>query len=164
MTTGYIGVTPVVLYLLGLLALLFTVGVAYNVSVSRQLSSLVKRHKNMLQMVGSADLDAVVDHLATRVERVESKLDSIAQAYAMMAEDELCHVRTVAVTRFNAFERQGGDQSFSIALLDARGNGAVVTSLYGSQENRIYAKLVVSGKSEVPLSSEEQSVLSQASK
>ena len=35
--------------------------------------------------------------------------------------------------RYNPFDQMGGDQSFSIALLDGRGDGIVLTSLYSGR-------------------------------
>lgn len=155
-------VEPIMFYLFCLGIALFLAGSIFIFIVNRQLQALIRRQKSMLQMVGSTDLEAVVDYLANRLEKVESKLDSIAQAYEVMAEDELTHIRTAVLHRFNAFDGQGGEQSFTVALLDARRHGAVVTSLYGNQENRIYAKPIKDGKSEIPLSTEEQRVLKEA--
>src|SRR3989344_746999 len=37
----------------------------------------------------------------------------------------------VGVVRFNPFHDAGGDQSFSIAIMDEKKNGIVLSSLYG---------------------------------
>jgi hypothetical protein len=66
------------------------------------------------------------------------------------------------VVRFNAFDDIGGEQSFAVALLDANGNGVVLSSLYGRQDSRLYAKTIAGGEPDRPLSSEEKRALDQA--
>jgi hypothetical protein len=56
----------------------------------------------------------------------------------------------------------GGRLSFSIALLDENGDGVVVTSIYGRNENRTYAKAIRAGSSTHVLSREETEALQKA--
>ncbi len=71
-------------------------------------------------------------------------------------------VRNVALLRYDAFEEMGGHLSFSAALLDAAGNGVVITSINGRQDTRCYAKPVRGGESEYNLSAEEEAAIRQA--
>jgi len=66
------------------------------------------------------------------------------------------------LVRFDAFEDIAGQQSFSVALLDNRGNGVVITSLFGRIESRCYAKPVIKGNSPHRLSDEEMAAIKQA--
>ena len=68
----------------------------------------------------------------------------------------------IGVVRFNPFNDQGGNQSFTIALLDSQNNGFVISSLFVNEGNRVYAKSVVAGKSEYTLSSEEKEAIPRA--
>lgn len=70
------------------------------------------------------------------------------------------------MVRFNPFEGGGGDQSFSLAILDKHDNGFVVTNLYNnlSEQNRIYAKPIQKGKSSYSLSDEERKAIAEARK
>lgn len=52
-----------------------------------------------------------------------------------------------AVVRFNPFKDTGGNQSFSIALLDGKNNGLTITALYTREGARVYAKSVADKKS-----------------
>jgi hypothetical protein len=70
----------------------------------------------------------------------------------------------ISIVRFNPFGDTGGDQSFSLAVLDAHDSGYVLTSIHGRQGTRVYVKPVDFGKSKYTLSSEEQQALSQAIK
>ncbi|MFZ2192710.1 MAG: DUF4446 family protein [Candidatus Moraniibacteriota bacterium] len=65
-----------------------------------------------------------------------------------------------AVIRFNPFKDVGGNQSFSIALLDGKNNGLTITALYTKEGTRVYSKSILDGDSkEFPLSEEEKQVV-----
>lgn len=68
----------------------------------------------------------------------------------------------VGFMRFNPFQDTGGDQSFSLALLDNENNGVIISSLYGREGNRVYAKAVDHGIPKQAISGEEKEVLEQA--
>ncbi|GAA4918991.1 DUF4446 family protein [Streptomonospora salina] len=71
-------------------------------------------------------------------------------------------VRDVAVVRYDALEEMSGARSFSLALLNAAGNGVVVTSINGRTETRTYAKTIEHGRAEEALSPEEYRALRSA--
>ncbi len=52
------------------------------------------------------------------------------------------HIQKVALLRYNPYEETGGDQSFSLAVLDSKGNGVVLTSLHARGGTRVFAKPV----------------------
>jgi hypothetical protein len=65
-------------------------------------------------------------------------------------------LRDMAIVRYDALQEMSGQLSFSLALLNAHGDGIVLTSINGRAEARTYAKAVVAGKSAQPLSPEEE--------
>lgn len=71
-------------------------------------------------------------------------------------------VQNKAVVRFNAYDDISSDLSFAVALLDGNGDGVVISSLYGRDESRTYAKPVVQAKSKYPLNQEEIKVINDA--
>ena len=71
-------------------------------------------------------------------------------------------LRQLAVVRYDAFGDTGGALSWSLALLDDRGDGVVLTSIHGRQEVRSYAKSVTAWSSEQPLSPEETEAIGHA--
>lgn len=69
-----------------------------------------------------------------------------------------------AVVRFNPFKDTGGNQSFSIALLDGKNNGLTVTALYTREGTRVYAKSITNKNSKTfPLTDEEKQAIETAS-
>jgi len=65
-------------------------------------------------------------------------------------------IRHVSVVRYDALKEMAGQLSFSVALLDAAGDGLVLTSINGRSETRTYAKIVSGGRGVQPLSPEEE--------
>jgi hypothetical protein len=64
-------------------------------------------------------------------------------------------LRNVAVIRYDALSEMSGQLSFSLALLNAHGDGIVLSSINGRAETRTYAKPIVAGNGEQELSPEE---------
>ena len=79
--------------------------------------------------------------LHERMAAAESRLDG-AVAYR-------------ALVRYDAYGEMSGHQSTSIALLDARRNGVVLSSILHRDQARLYAKRVDGGVGELELSPEE---------
>jgi hypothetical protein len=71
-------------------------------------------------------------------------------------------LRDVAIVRYDALNEMSGQLSFSMALLNALGDGVVLSSINGRQETRTYAKVVQSGKGAQDLSPEEQQAIKSA--
>ncbi len=104
--------------------------------------------------------------------RSESTLDEAEDVVRQVAEitkrvEDLelvarVSVQHVGLVRFDAFEDMGGHLSFAAALLDADGDGFILTSINGRQETRIYAKPIERGGSRYHLSNEEQEAIRRA--
>ncbi len=71
-------------------------------------------------------------------------------------------VRDLAIVRYDALEEMSGQLSFSVALLNALGDGIVVTSINGRSETRTYAKIIVAGHGAQELSPEEEQAVRSA--
>ena len=68
-------------------------------------------------------------------------------------------LRDIAIVRYDALNEGSGQLSFSLALLNATGDGVVLSSINGRTETRTYAKGVKAGASEASLSPEEEQVV-----
>jgi uncharacterized protein DUF4446 len=67
-----------------------------------------------------------------------------------------------SLVRYDAYGEMSGHQSSSIALLDERRSGVVLSSILHRDQARVYVKQVVEGHSEVELSPEEQQAIDSA--
>lgn len=98
------------------------------------------------------------------LESLDKKIGALSEGLEKLKEESKFSVQKVGVVRYNPFSDVGGDQSFSIALLDANNDGIVITGLYGREGNRVYAKPIKNSESEYPLSGEEKKAIKKAIK
>ncbi len=99
------------------------------------------------------------------IKELEKKQEKISCEMESLKERQKLFIQKVGIVRYNPFsDRIGGNQSFSIALLDANNNGIIITSLYTREGNRVYGKPVKNGQSEHQLSKEEKRAIENAKK
>jgi len=104
------------------------------------------------------NLEEILDYLT----KLEKNFEELSKELENLKKENKFNIQKIGIIRFNPFFEVGGDQSFSIALLDGDDNGVVITSLYTREENRVYAKPIKQGKSEYLLSNEEKQVIEKA--
>jgi len=66
------------------------------------------------------------------------------------------------LVRYDAYGEQSGQQSCSLALLDVRGDGFVMTSIHHRDQARLYIRRISRGKPEHRLAPEEEDALARA--
>jgi Protein of unknown function (DUF4446) len=71
-------------------------------------------------------------------------------------------LRDLAIVRYDALQEMSGQLSFSLALLNATGDGVVLSSINGRAETRTYAKPVMAGQGKPELSPEEAQAVQSA--
>ena len=95
----------------------------------------------------------VAGHRATRA--VRECRDLVQGAVGSYGTVDPRALRDVAVVRYDALREMSGHLSFSLALLNAMGDGVVLSSINGRAETRTYAKPIVAGHGDQELSPEE---------
>jgi hypothetical protein len=89
-----------------------------------------------------------IEHFERRMQSTENRLDGCV-AYR-------------SLVRYDAYNELSGHQSSSLALLDARKSGVVVSSIVHRDQARLYVKQLNDGESEIALSPEEQEAVDTA--
>lgn len=128
------------------------------VGLSLRVRGLGKRYVKAFAN-GEHDVVTTLAAFANRLERAEAH-GALQEATAHRLADTLNYaVSHAAVVRYDAFSDMGGEQSFSLAILDAHGTGVVLSAINGRSDTRVYAKPVRDGVSDATLSPEEQQVI-----
>ncbi len=152
----YLGVLIV-----GLAATVFVLVIA-AVSLARRTRHLDTRFAGITRGSDGRSLEAILDaHLET-VHAVSRELDEVATGMAILEGAQRRAFQRVGLVRYNPFEETGGNQSFALALLDAAGDGWVMSSLHARSGTRVYAKAIKAGRAEGGLSAEESDAIRQA--
>jgi len=100
--------------------------------------------------------------LLSQFQEMKGELKKISEELEKLKKENKFSIQRIGLVRFNPFSELGGNQSFSVALLDGNNNGFVITSLYTREGNRIYAKPISDGKSQYLLSREEKEAIDKA--
>lgn len=143
------------------LSLLALGAAAYAVN---SLQTLTKRFEAALGGQESDSLEKLLSKHMKNVEQVDNRLTELNAEYKRLTVTNSLASQKISIVRFNPFGDTGGDQSFSLAVLDAHDSGYVLTSIHGRQGTRVYVKPVDFAKSKYALSAEEQQALGQAIK
>lgn len=130
--------------------------------LQRSEARLRSRLRRVLTGGETTSLDQILDQQAQRLDGLSGRLDALNKLHKELEAITQRSIQKVGVIRYNPFSDAGGDQSFAIALLDAEGNGLVVSSLHSRTETRVFAKPVRAGRSTYSLSDEEQQAVKKA--
>lgn len=122
----------------------------YMVSIKRRFDALA--HGSDKESLSHA-----LDQLLHRAQSAQGDIETIRKEISAMKHSDLSHFQRLGIVRFNPFSDTGGTQSFTMAFLDGKNTGLVMTSLYARTGNRWYIKQVIDGRGDgIPLSKEEQ--------
>lgn len=105
------------------------------------------------------DLEEILSTLALKIELLERDSKMLTERGKSLRHHTGTTIQKLGLVRFNSFADEGGNLSFCCALLDEHDNGIILTSMHGRQQNRIYAKAIISGASETPLGEEERQAM-----
>ncbi|HEY4620290.1 MAG TPA: DUF4446 family protein [Gaiellaceae bacterium] len=122
----------------------------------------IERAQAVVLGSGSRDLLDFAVALQARIDDLHRAVDEVAAGLSRVDRRVDGAVTNTAVVRYDAYEGTGGQQSASVALLDATRTGAVVTAIQGRDYARIYVKDLDRGRSSVALSPEEQEAVERA--
>lgn len=149
----YVGIAVALALLVSLLSIILS---------SRALGGarrLKRRYTRMMTGDSGADLEQMLLKHSQQVNAALAQLREIQDQIGNHEQRLRNKTNTPKVLRYNAFGEQGNDLSFTFALVDEEGNGAVLSSIYGREESRVYAKPVEASDSGYTLTDEERSVI-----
>ena len=143
-------------FILTLLILIFLIGFIgfYLFRLNRRIDLFFQK--------GDKNLEEFLSSQAKKLDKQEADLEKVFKEISRLDKISKLSFQKIGLVRFNPFRDVGGDQSFSIALLDLRNNGFIITSIYGRDGNRIYSKSIKDSKSEYSLSEEEKEAIKRA--
>lgn len=143
---------------LGLYLVLFGLIVVLLVRQER----LARKQARLLRGADGANLEQVLLAQGAAMEALTARaLETEAVGRANAQSLRHC-LRKVGVVRYDAFADIGGQQSFSVALLDEGGDGVVLSGIHSRSDLRVYVKPVAAGGSPLTLTDEEQQAIGQA--
>ena len=111
----------------------------------------------------SMDIEEVLLDLRKHEKASAEELEILKSRISGVEHELPRDIRKVGLVRYNPFYDAGGDQSFALAMLDENRNGDVISSHYGREMKRVYAKKIEGGECrKYQLTEEEKKAINEA--
>lgn len=145
------------------LLLVFTVVIVWLIGVSFLVLRVLSHFNRLTKGVTNKTFSEILKEQLEQDKQTKLELKKVLAESSKLREESSFFLQKIGIIRFNPFSDIGGDQSFSMALLDRANNGIVMTALYARTGMRWYVKTVKNGKGvEHELTSEEKDALKKA--
>lgn len=150
--------------LTGFAVVLLFINLGLSIYLWRLASGVRAFKKAFGQAKTNIDWEEVLRALAGKVHALEQKREQDVVSVSRIAAQLEGTIQKVGVYRFNALSDDGGNLSFTLALLNENDSGLVLTSVNGRSNTRIYAKVIDQGQGQIPLTTEETTAIIEAKK
>lgn len=125
----------------------------------KRLSHMQEKYDFFTQSSGDINIDQVLTKTLQELETTKKELQQLQEQHGKLREQVKGCIQKVKIERYDAFDAMGGEMSYSILLADEKDDGVILTSIYGREDNRCYAKDIKGGKSSYVLAEEEKKLL-----
>ena len=137
----------------GLLLLILLVYIAF---LHWKIKKLETKYTFFMQDETGTSVEAKLRDDVEKLHNLQGTLDLIHQTQKdIMAVQNHCF-RKIGFVKYNAFDNIGNNLSFAFTVLDGKNDGFCLSSVYGRNESRIFAKPIVDGKCLYGMSEEEK--------
>ena len=127
-----------------------------------QMSKLKKNYKIFMTGKNAKTLE---DTLIKRLDQVDELMvankANEKNIKALFQNMQLTYQK-MGLVKYDAFHEMGGKLSFSLAMLDMKNNGFIISAMHTREGCYTYIKEIVDGNSIIVLSEEDQEALNQA--
>lgn len=128
-----------------------------------RLGRMIKKYNYFMQGLGDKDVEKLMTYYLEEMEKLKNEVHGNMDDRIEELEKKLPYcVQNVGIVQYNAFDNVGNEMSFSVAMLNEKMNGLVLTGIYSRDHSYVYTKQIRDGKSNRELSREEVEALNRA--
>ena len=132
----------------------------WQIIVTILLIQTMLHYRRLTKNITKKDLKTILTQILSKQELEDKEISLLKKSLNQVKIDFKSSLQKIGFVRFNPFSQTGGDQSFSLALLDDNNNGLVISSLHSRDTTRLYTKTIKASKAEVyELSKEEKKAI-----
>ena len=153
------GIVALVAAGVGVIALLWVIVLALKLRRMRAAQRTILGGDETDLVAHAASLQEAFVQLRDWVEDVAAGLEGRVSGAERRMDGSIAHT---SVVRYDAMNELSGQQSSTVALLDARRTGVVISSILHRDQARLYVKQVREGNPEYELSPEELQAVDEA--
>jgi len=129
----------------------------WNIVLTILFWRIIGHYQRLVKKVKRGNLEAVLEALLKEGKETKNNLKQVKEEISKIDKQISGHYQKSGLVKYNPFSNTGGNQSFSLVVLNGDNDGLMITSLHGRDSTRIYAKSIVKGKAASgDLSEEEQ--------
>lgn len=154
--TSTVGIVAIAAAAVAVLALALSLGLALRLRRVRSAQRTVLGEHQVDLVTHAATLQSQFEALNDYVQDVATRLDQRVLTAEQRLDGAIAYRSLV---RYDAYGEMSGRQSTSIALLDSRRSGIILSSIHHRDQARLYAKQVHEGRAELELSPEENEAI-----
>ena len=161
---GYIiNLDPIThMYIIFALIVTVIVLIIWQLVMTFKYLKLRKKYNTYMQCSDGRSMEQKIDAYYNEFSTINSAIQNLDKQLDELNHKNMRNFSKVGFVRFTAFSEVGSDLSFAIALMDANNNGFILSSIYGRDDNRFYAKPLENGESKYRLSEEEELAIRKA--
>lgn len=143
---------------IGVLGIILVITLILVIQQRSTLGTLKKKY-DFFTKGKDINIDQTLIQTLEELEATKKELQELKKKHEALREQVRGCLQTVKVKRYDAFEAMGGEMSYSILITDENKDGIILTSIYGREDNRCFAKEISKGKAKTALAEEEKSLL-----
>lgn len=128
----------------------------------KKIGTLNKKYIAFMKGANGKDLEASILTRFGEIDKMKTDIEYIYGKLNIACDMLLNSYQKMSIVKYDAFKEMGGKLSFSLALLDDKNNGYILTSVHTREGCYTYVKEIIKGESFVVLSEEERSALEEA--
>lgn len=148
-------------YVLGL-SLTVIILLLWNIMLLQRWKQFSQRWQQLMRGTEGQSLETILHENLRRLAHIDETLKAQGNHLQRLQSQTDGCLQQVGLVRFDAFDDVGGQQSFSLALMDTKHDGIVLSGIHSRNDIRVYAKSLDKGQSGVDLSDEEKQAIRQA--
>lgn len=142
-------------------AMVFILAVLLIVALIK-IRKLNKKYAAFMKGSSGKDLESSILTRFSELDKVKTDIEYIFGKLNIACDMLLTAYQKMSIVKYDAFKEMGGKLSFSMAMLDDKNSGYILTSVHTREGCYTYIKEIIKGESFVVLSEEERKALEEA--
>ena len=143
------------------LTILICILVLYLLVIHIQVSKLYKYRRLKLEEGTSNEIVSQVENLMEALEAAENEIITLKAKVALLEKEAKSPIKKIGISRYDVGDT-GGEQSFSLALLNEENKGVIIRGMFTRDVSRFYCVKVDKDGSDKELQEEDINALKNA--
>ena len=127
-----------------------------------KIKKLNTKYSAFMKGANGKDLEASILSRFGEMDKMKTDIEYIFGKLNIACDMLLTAYQKMSIVKYDAFKEMGGKLSFSMALLEDKNSGCIITSVHTREGCYTYVKEIIKGESFVVLSEEERRALEEA--